>query len=815
MRTGKIIIAGILCIIYAYLGNKAFSIGNTQLPPIVKFMNPYFGFWANATPVQAEKKSIHLIEALENKGEIYFDDNLIPHIYGSTVQDVFRMQGYVHARNRLWQMDMMSRAAAGRLSEIVGKVALKHDKHQRKIGMLYAAENALRGVKMHDTTYAYLLAYCEGVNTYVHSLRSNEYPLMYKLMDFKPREWRPLDVMLIFKQMAYNLCFRHADVEATITRQFMGTATYDSLFSIMDYTYPVIPSQDEWKTFPEYPITDSVKIYIDSLPIQVFFKEEIDKDNGSNNWAINGKKSATGSPILANDPHLGLSLPSIWYENHLNCRGVVKLNAYGVSIPGVPGVIIGFNDNIAWGLTNVGHDVADWYALQWKGNDFSTYILDSTEQQPEKRIEKIAVKNGDTVNIKMYITEAGIVSYTEDRSDPRYGLAFHWIAHNIQKGDEFSTFFNLNTADNLEEYKQAIQYFSTPAQNMVFASTQGDIALTVQGKFKIKPVNGGRFVQGISSSEQIINQYIPKDQLPRQINPERNFVASANQVSTSKDYPYYYNSIQFEHSRNRYLNSFLDSSSNLSVEDFKEMQLSNYSTEAEYALEVMIPLVRTSSLDRGEKLLLGHLKKWNHRFDGSLKDPILYSIWMSQLMDYAWDEWESEKYEGVLQSPSIYNTLHLIDNGGEYSYMLNVLNGEAYTSLEDLVTESFKEAVYRYQELLDKNSDIVWSDYKATRIMHLAGIQAFSSDTLMTGGHDSSLNAQKSRHGPSWRMIVSLTDPIVAYGVYPGGQSGNPGSPFYMNMIQAWASGKYHRLYKPVDPDSLKNVITKWICENE
>ncbi len=808
-----LIIAVILVGLYTYLGETTFTIDGTQLPPIVKFMNPYTGFWANAVPINNSevKKEFNLSE-LSSEGTVVFDQYAVPHIYADNALDVYRLQGYVHASERLWQMDMISRAAGGMLAEILGKSALQHDIHQRKAGMLYAAENALEEIKKNEKAIAFLNAYCEGVNAYVNGLDASEYPLEYKLMNFEPREWKPIDIMLIFKQMAYDLCYIHYDMESTLTRQYMGAAKYDSLFTTMlDRTYPVIPAQDYW-TPRDIPIMPDSIIYKVPFSFEKQYKAaHIDKDNGSNNWAVSGAITTTGTPILANDPHLGLSLPSIWYENHLNTD---KMNVYGVSIPGVPSVVIGFNDHIAWGLTNVGQDVADWRKLDWQDKDFDSYILDSTIHKTILRKEKIAIKGSDTLVLPIYLTEAGIVSYTQDTTDVRYGLAFYWLAHHEPAGaNELIAIHNLNIAHNLAEYRAAIALFGSPAQNFVFASTEGDIALTVQGRFPIKAADAGKYVQKFTDSDQLYTNFIPSDKLPHQINPERNYVASANQVSTASGYPYYYNSTIFEHFRNRYMNSYLDTASNLSIQDIEALQLSNYSKEAELALNVLLPILENVELNAEAKPLIKQLKDWNYEFDKDSQVAVLYSLFIDHLMHNAWDEFNVEVDQDILRYPGIYKTIRLLEADTSFSYLLHKTDGSTYPSKLKLVKQSFLAACKDYNQQLKADSELKWADYKGTRIMHLAGIPAFSSDTLYSGGHDSALNAQKEHHGPSWRMVVSLSTPVKAYGVYPGGQSGNPGSPYYDNMIADWVNGEYHLLQHPQDPSNIAEPIKKWTFE--
>ncbi len=812
MRYITLFIVAVLGGLFIYFGENSLKLGDSTLPPIGKFINPYYGFWANADPINPIGHSTRNIPGLEGKAEVHFDENLVPHIYAESTLDMVRVQGYIHASQRLWQMDMISRAAGGRLAEVVGPGALNHDKYQRKLGMAYAAENALKGVKEHPETLKYAQAYCDGANTYISQLKKKDYPIEFKLLNYSPSSWELIDMMMLFKQLSYDLCIHNRDLESTYTRKFMGAEAYDSLFVIADYVDPVIPSQPEWQSTIRHVIPDSVIYQPDFRKFDDFVAPEFDSDNGSNNWAVSGVKTATGSPMLASDPHLTMRLPSIWFENHLHSA---DMNTYGVSFPGMFAILIGFNDAIAWGETNVGHDVAEWRKLNWKGDDFSTYILDGKEHKTSLRTEKIAVKGEDDVEVNIYITEAGIVSYTEDKDDPRYGLAFDWLAHRYNPDDELSTFIELNKAQNIDEYRAAIRNFTTPAQNFAFASASGDIALTVQGKFPLKDDRSGEFIEIISESGQLYDSFVPNELIPRQINPERNYVASANQVSTSEDYPFYYNSVTFRHFRNRYINSVLDTTDNLTAKNFEELQMNDYSKEAEYALNTFIPILEEVNLDGEQSRMKDLLKNWNKEFNKDAQEPILYTYFMDKLMSNAWDEWEQPGYDEILRYPSIYNTIWIIEHGVNLSFMLNKVDGSSYTGIEDLLKSSFAEAVTTFAEAIKENPEYKWSDEKGTVINHMAGIPAFSTKVLNSGGHYSALNAQKADHGPSWRMVVSMETPVKAYGIYPGGQSGNPGSYYYDNMVDDWVEGRYHEISFPRNPADLQNKVKTWTFQGK
>ncbi len=318
----------------AYALNTKFG----DFPPILKFLNPFTGFWQNAESTMVNSsKNLKLKGALD-KIDILFDDRMIPHVFAKNDHDVYYAQGYVTAMHRLWQMDFQTRFAAGRIAEVVGKKAIEVDRYQRRMGMVYGAENSLKGMMEDPKAKEMILAYTEGINAYIHSLSNAKLPIEYKLLDFKPEDWTPIKCALLLKQMSAVLAMGSDEFYMTNILKKFGPEITKDLFP--DYPFkesPIIPVGTKWD-FSPLPIPPTPTGYTEMLTGNVQTKQKVE-GIGSNNWAVSGAKTKSGYPILANDPHLDLTLPSIWYQIQLNAPG---LNSYGVSLPGAPGIIIGF-----------------------------------------------------------------------------------------------------------------------------------------------------------------------------------------------------------------------------------------------------------------------------------------------------------------------------------------------------------------------------------------------------------------------------------------------------------------------------------------
>lgn len=795
----------------SYVLNTSSPFGIQDMPALGKLMSPFEGFWQNA---KAESKSDYKnqkLKGLKANVEVVYDERLVPHLFASSLEDALFAQGYVTAQHRLWQMDIATRAAAGQLSEVLGARTLEYDRLQRRRGMLLAAERAVESWKESEDYYL-LEAYVAGVNAYIQQLSPKDYPTEYKLMGFQPSAWSVLRSALFLKNMAQTLNFRYEDLEATNSLAVFGNATFNFLFPELNQKLsPVIPVGTSFKTdsISQSKLNDTIPLPIGQhLPYPALPRSEI--SIGSNNWAVSGTKTASGKPILCNDPHLNLTLPSIWYEIQLHTP---EFNAYGVSLPGIPGVIIGFNNDVAWGVTNVGQDVTDWYTLEWIDEAKTVYRYDDEARKVEIREEIINIKGAKPVVEQVKYAHYGPIVY--ESADSKYkDLAMRWLSLEKLGKEEWKTFLLLNAAKNYDDYSAALAYYDIPAQNFVFASKSGDIALKVNGKFPIKQLGQGRFVQDGSKSENEWQGFIPKDEVPQVKNPLRGFVASANQRSTDATYPYYYNSESFDNYRGRYINRELERMNGITVQDMMALQTSSYSLFAEEALPLMLQLLDTSQLNTIDQGLVKLLKDWNYRFDKELSAPVLFLEWSDQIYQLLWDElWVYQDSVEILQ-PSNWRTVEMMNE-----HLLNVFWDIKATEKTETPQMVVTQAFFKMKETLGEkleDKSYTWQQHRGTYIAHLSGsIKPFGRYDIPTNGFRLAPNAVSKTAGPSWRMVVELGDEPRGYGVYPGGQSGTPSSPFYDNMIDTWVKNEYFELYFMKDAqDNRKPILYKQTFKN-
>jgi penicillin G amidase len=782
------------------------------VPPMGKFLSPQHGFWQNAEPAgQSFDEDLNLSD-LKGKAEVYFDDRLVPHVFAENDEDLYFIQGYLHAKFRLFQMDLQTMAAAGRASEIAGKKAINFDKEQRRLGMVYAAENAVDFIEKDPVSKPLFDAYTKGVNAYIKSLKESSLPVEYKLLNYKPEEWSNLRTALLLKMMAKNLSSgTETDLANTNTKALFIPDELKKIYpQVHDSLMPIVPKGTIFEKpgiVPVQPATAD-SLYFgskDFVSAREISKPDI--NNGSNNWVVAGTKTKSGVPILCNDPHLEMSLPSIWYEIQLQTP---TSNAYGVSLPGAPFVIIGFNDSIAWGVTNSQRDVKDYYSIRFKDKSKQEYWFNGGWKKTSLKEEIIKVKGEKEVRDTVAYTIFGPVMFDESYPDTLGGnrnLAVRWAAHDAS--NEGMTFYKLNRAKNYDEYVNAIQTFQCPGQNFVFASKSGDIAIWQQGKFPARWNRQGLYVMPGEDSSYMWQGFIPQQENPHAKNPERGFLESANQRPVDSTYPYFIPG-SYITPRGITIENKLAVMSGITPEDMKKLHINYFNTLAEDARGTMLAYVRQSSLSADENKYLELVKNWDLMATPDSKGQTVFQCWFDSLEVEIWkDDLSRSKF--ATQWPEEQTTMEILKRDTTFKFIDNV-NTPAVENLYDVVTTALQKASANLAKL-EAAGKLEWTKYKNPTVYHLIkDLKGFARTGLKVGGNGNIVNAVTHSHGPSWRMIVHLTSPTEAYGVYPGGQSGNPGSKYYDDYIDKWVEGDYNKLWFMREGDRTDKNI-KWIMK--
>ncbi|HWK99097.1 MAG TPA: penicillin acylase family protein, partial [Parapedobacter sp.] len=622
--------------------------------------------------------------------------------------------------------------------------------------------------------------------------------------------------ILMLMNMRNTLNGGSNDIQLTQVLSKYGPDVVADLFP--DYpamASPIVPEGTVWDfdALDAPPVPDAVTVGSDS-GMMAFTVPLPRPEVGSNNWAVAGERSATGLPILANDPHLQLTLPSIWYQVQLSSPNV---NVYGVALPGTPAVIIGFNKDIAWGVTNVASDVMDFYRIRFRDSTLTEYWHDGQWKPAIMHTEIFRVKGGDTLHDTLYYTHHGPVVYhkpTETTYTGRapVGYAMRWVT-NETDGADVLTFHYLNRAKDYNDYRTALAYFTAPAQNFVFSSNGGDIAITSNGKLPLKWEGQGKYLLDGTLAAHDWQGWIPREQNPAVKNPPRGFVSSANQFPADSTYPYYLN-WRFAHpSRALRINERLEAMTAATADSLRELQNDNFNIDARRVLPRLLRgLATDDSIRRSAEYDV--LERWDYRNDADAVGATIFEHWLDKLCDAIWGD-EFPRNEQLLY-PNLDRTFTLINSEPEALWFDNVRTADTAETIDGIICQSFRQTI---GELRDQFGEMsaktwAWSRVKNTRILHLVpNFASFGRTGLVTGGGSGIVNATSGTHGPSWRMVVQLDGEWpVGYGVYPGGQSGNPGSVYYDNMIDRWARGELDTLLfmKNVDEQSprLQRAVT-------
>lgn len=763
-----------------------------SIPPLGKFLSPQEGFWQNAEAISKDYNEELALPGLKGKVEVWLDDRMVPHIFAEQEADAYYAEGYLHARDRLWQMELQTMAAQGRLSEILGPKLLQYDRRQRRLGMGYAAELSAAAMLKDSTTKMVVEAYSAGINAYISSLSYSDLAVEYKLLDYRPEPWSPLKCAALLKYMSYDLAGGVNDLEYTNARRLFSQSDFNNMYPDRnDSIDPVIPKGTAF----DKPVKNAVMpadSALQEVAAMLHFKQDKpDPDNGSNNWAVSGSKTRSGAPILCNDPHLGLSLPSLWYEVQINTP---TMNVYGASLPGAPGVIIGFNDNIAWGVTNGSEDVMDYYAVQFR-NGRQQYLFNGQYRDAVPRVEEIKIRGQRSYYDTVAYTVWGPVMFDNTFHDDIPGqpfLALRWKAHD--PSNELLTFNKLNHARNYDDYVAALEHYTCPAQNFVFASKAGDIALWHNGEFPLRWKDQGKWIMPGSDSSFAWQGYIPHGEVPHIKNPARGFVSSANQQPTDSTYPYYYFGY-YDLYRGKRINERLSAMSQITTQDMMQLQNDNANLFARAAIPLLTRHLPEADLKPAQQPYYQLLKVWDQQNSPASKGATIFYMLWEGLKHRIWDDELMNRTDSAeLDYPQDNASLLWLIRDSSMRFVDDVHTPQKET-LTDLVLQTFAQVTDSAQKL-DQRQELEWGRFRGTDIRHLTrSLPAFSRMHLYTGGGTHVVNATKANHGPSWRMVVQLGATTEAYGIYPGGQSGNPGSPYYDNAVNDWVQGKYYLLH--------------------
>ena len=779
------------------------------------------------------------VPGLTGPVEVVRDEHGIPQVYADSMDDLMMAQGYVQAQERFFEMDLRRHVTAGRLSELFGEETLETDKVIRTMGWRRVAERELALIE--PRTRQALEAYADGVNAYLAEHGTSELAAEYSLLrlgglDYVPEDWTPVDSLAWLKAMAWDL---RGNMEDEIGRVLAGVDHTDAEVAQL---YPPYPFEEHPPIVAGGAVVDGVfdqdatggtrhperapAAYGDALAGVSDALEDLPSlvgrgdGIGSNSWVVGPERTTTGGALLANDPHLGVSLPGIWMQMGLHCRTVsaeCPMDVAGFTFSGVPGVIIGHNADIAWGFTNLGPDVTDLFLERVRDSDWR---YDKQWRPMEVRTETIEVRDGDDVELRVRATDHGpllsdvseelstvganAVSTDETPDDVGVAVALSWTA--LQPTATADAILELNLATGWDEFREAAADFAVPAQNMVYADREGHIGYQAPGLIPIRQSgnDGSRPVEGWRPENDWTGQYIPFDALPNVLDPEEGFVVAANQAVAGPDYPSYLTDDWDRGYRSTRIRNRIEADPRLSVAEMAALQNDDLNPMAARLVPYLLDVDDLGSgyYRDGQDLL----RSWDfHQPADSAAAAYYNAVWRAllartfhdELRESLWPEggqrwfavvtglladptaswWDDQATEDEVETRDDVLRLALMDARDELTSRL-ALRAEdwAWGDLHqlDLRTATLGESGIGPVEWFENREDYEVGGGSST-------VDATSWDAA---------EGYEVTSSPSMRMVVSLADLDDSRWISMTGVSGHPASDHYVDQTDLWVDGE-------------------------
>ncbi|MGQ0764327.1 MAG: penicillin acylase family protein [Gemmatimonadota bacterium] len=799
-RVVRLVGSGVALAAALHLGAR----GMPGIPPLGPLLDPGRGLWSAVSSGDLPVAATVSLPGATDRVEVRYDVRGVPHIFARNEEDLMRALGYVTARDRLFQLELQARAGAGTLTELAGSLALEADRETRSLGLPRAAEVTAADLAPGSVTRRHIDAYAQGVNAWISQLKEAEIPVEFKLLGTRPARWRAINSLHLFNRMGYTLSWSPEEERRSAVRTLIGAEATEALFPLTSpIQEPIQPAGRDRPRFELAPLPPPPPGINGASGIAVEVQGAADGDPrrfASNNWAVGARRSRTGTPLLAGDPHLELTLPSIWYEAHLVIAD--RLDVYGVSIPGAPGIIIGFTPDLAWSLTNTGADVHDFYRETVDDQERPRrYLVDSVWRSLELREETYRDQRGRVIAIDtLRFTHRGPLNRT-----PSGWLSMRWTV--LEAANVVAPFFNGARARGAREFLDAFAAdFRAPAQNVIVADRAGNIAIRSTGRFPIRPGNGdglGVFDGTRSSSDWI--GFLPVSRYPQSFNPPQGYLASANQqpIDPALDPTYYGPENAFEPWRALQINKLLRADSSLTIDKMQLLQTHPGSVRADLFMERVLAATASGRAAGGALAAADSLlRDWDRLYTRDNTGALLFEATLTEIARRTWDELIPAGDSVRLATPSGATLLRLLADPGSLWWDDRRTAGRR-EGRDDIIRESVISAWNELRRRYGSPAAWEWGEVAPSRINHLLGLSGFSERAVVQGGRGTLNPSAQSNFGASWRMVVELGQRVRGFGTYPGGQSGNPASPRYSDRLRFWAAGELELLHAPPALDSM------------
>ncbi|HEX7174603.1 MAG TPA: penicillin acylase family protein [Pyrinomonadaceae bacterium] len=752
---------------------------------------------------QAQSQTVRLAQ-LKRPVTVRRDERGIPYIEAENDEDLFFVQGYVTASDRLWQMDLLRRTARGELSEIFGRATLEEDKRRRTLGFARVAEQSADAAT--PQARAAVEAYARGVNAYIDSLDAKSLPPEFQILGYRPRHWTPADSNVVGKNFAEALS---TTWRIDLMRAMLADLPPEKLRELLPVASPldVLVVGTDAKAAPRRTGAGRTRsaVPVDSIDKDAWLRALAVEDSifrrtqeraglfaedlaASNNWVISGRHTATGKPLLANDPHLAPSAPPIWYMVHLSAPG---LRVAGVTAAGAPGVIIGHNERIAWGLTNLGPDVQDLYLEKFDPANPRRYLTPAGWSEAEVRREEIKVRKSpadastETVTHEVTVTRHGPVIF--ERDGARYSL--RWTALD-PRSNEFEGFRLLNRARNWNDFRAALSKYEGPVQNFVYADVDGHIGYYGAGRIPLRKTGDGSVPYDGSTDEGEWTGVIPFNELPHVYDPPSGIIVTANSRIVGTSYPHHLSHVWAPPTRARRIQQMLTAKKKLTVEDFRAVQGDTFSISGDNFAREVVRIARGAALDRRDekwRSTVQLLADWDGRLEPDSRAALLVYEMRAQFA--------RKIVEGAVGAERAKEF--------RWSNSATLIDRLIATRPQGWLPTSFKT----YPELIDEihrsaraslsgrlgadEAAWTWGRDSQMRFPHpLAGVpfvgQQFAVQPLPQRGNPGGMASVNVGAAVSMRLIADTADWDRTQHAVTLGQSGLPSSPHFKDQLADW-----------------------------
>lgn len=740
------------------------------------------------------------IPGLQEGVAVRFDAFRIPHIQAANEKDLYTAAGYIVASERMWQMELRRLLGRGKLAEIVGREVLDMDRLMRVVGFSRLAGQLKDSLSEH--TLESYRAYTRGINAYLEQHRDN-LPLEYRFIGYTPESWKVEDTIMLTRLFAWELNIAwHLDIVLGALIDRLGAPRAREVFPVYPDTRPYIipPGEGEMAggLLPALTTDETIRKMFGGFGTHM----------GSNSWVISGERSESGKPILANDPHLLLVQPCRWYEMHLQSPG---MNVSGVTLPGMPGVVIGHNDSIAWGLTNVMADDADFFVERVDPENPFRYRYNGQWREMDHRKEIIAIKDAPDDTLIVRETHHGPVVSDVHPAAGVSGKVYAMQWTGFEMSDEFDAIYRVNTASNWEEFSEGVNRFHVPGQNFMYADRRGNIGYRPAVKIPKRGRGSGNMpVPGHVDIYEWTEFILPGD-LPYLFNPEEGYIATANNKVVRDDmFQYHISNLYEPPSRIERIRTLIESKRLHNTEDFMKYQLDVVSPHAKRVKRYFIRAMQGKQID--EQYLahaLQALKNWDGNMGENSFAASVFSVAFQKLIHHLYEDEMGDTLTHhflKLANASIRNVSWMLDR--PLNSWWDKVDTQVYETRDDILQRSLYEAVQWLRNHYGRSMvSWQWGKLHTLNIRHPFGegnvlidrLYGLSLGPFNIGGSGTTVNAGVYNYqepysmllGPSMRLITDMSDFDRSRGILYSGQSGHPGSRHYDDQTPLWRTGEY------------------------